>query len=144
MSGAAPETLHASAVAVGGRGVLITGASGSGKSALALDLISRGAVLVADDGVSVRALPEGGGLWMSAPAAIAGQIEARGIGILRLPATEARAAAVVTLDDTETARLPEARDIVIAGVTLPLFAKVESPAFPAMLLAYLSGERIAP
>ena len=43
-----PDTIHATTVAIGGRGVLISGPSGSGKSDLALRLIDRGAVLVAD------------------------------------------------------------------------------------------------
>ena len=46
--------LHASAVAIEGRAVLITGPSGSGKSGLALDIIALGARLVADDGVILR------------------------------------------------------------------------------------------
>ena len=44
-----PITVHASCVAVQGRGVLIRGASGAGKSALALQLMALGAKLVADD-----------------------------------------------------------------------------------------------
>ncbi len=56
MSGilAATTQLHASAVAVDGRGCLITGASASGKSTLALEMIALGAELVADDRVDVR------------------------------------------------------------------------------------------
>ena len=139
----AAEVLHASAVALGGRGLLITGRSGSGKSSLALDLISRGATLVSDDRTIATPRP-GGLLWLSAPATIAGRIEARGVGILALTAAEAPARLVVALDDTETSRLPEARETVIAGIALPLLRAVESAAFPAMLLACLSGERIVP
>ena len=43
------ETLHATTVSIGGRGVLIEGVSGAGKSDLALRLIDRGATLVSDD-----------------------------------------------------------------------------------------------
>ena len=137
------QTLHASAVAVAGRGLIILGASGSGKSSLALDLISRGACLIADDGVEVVRESDGA-LCLSSPAAIAGQIEARGVGLLTLPFTTARAYAAVTLDVAETARLPEAHETVIAGVTLPLLHKVEGPTFPAMLHAYLTGQRTDP
>ena len=137
------EVLHASAVALNGRGLLITGRSGSGKSSLALDLISRGATLISDDRTIATPRP-GGLLWLSAPAAIAGRIEARGVGLIALPKTEAPAALAVTLDETETARLPDARETVIAGVRLPLLHAVESPAFPAILLACLKGERIVP
>ena len=48
-----PDTIHASAVALGPVGLLIMGASGSGKSSLALELMARGAKLVADDQVVV-------------------------------------------------------------------------------------------
>ena len=49
-----PETiLHATCIAWQGRGVLIRGPSGSGKSALALGLMAHGAVLVADDRVKL-------------------------------------------------------------------------------------------
>lgn len=135
-----PLVLHASAVAVGASAILITGASGSGKSTLALQLIGLGAALVADDRVEVRVAP-GGGLRLSAPAPIRGLIEARGLGLLRAVPVRAMARAVVDLDGTETDRLPAPRETVIAGVRLPLIAKVESPAFPAMLLLYLQGER---
>ena len=138
-----PETLHASAVAVAGRGLLILGASGTGKSSLALELIARGATLVSDDGVQVQQTDQGG-LLLSPPAAIAGQIEARGVGLITLPYAPAQAFAAVTLDVVETARLPDRHETVIAGVALPLLHKVESPIFPAMLHAYLSGERTHP
>ena len=137
------QVLHASAVAVGGRGLLITGASGSGKSSLALQLIALGADLVADGGVVVTPRAEGG-LILSAPKAIRGQIEARGLGILAAEPVTALAVAVVDMDKVETDRLPERREIVIAGATLPLLRRVESPAFASMLHLYLIGSRIAP
>lgn len=80
----APDTLlHASAVAIGGRAVLITGPSGSGKSDLALRLIDRGARLVSDDYVSLRVVKS---LLLASPAPnIAGKIEVRGVGIVERP-----------------------------------------------------------
>lgn len=140
---AKPDILHATAVAVGARGLLITGASGSGKSTLALQLIALGATLVADDKVIVTPTAEGA-VRLSAPTATKGLIEARGLGLLRTDVTSAYVAAVVTLDETETRRLPQARETVIAGTPLPLLARVESAAFPAMLVAYLKGGRAAP
>lgn len=131
------EVLHASAVAFGPRALVIIGASGSGKSTLALQLIGLGATLIADDGVVCR--PVDGALYLSAPSTTSGRIEARGLGILASPVTKAQARAVVDLDATETARLPAPRETVIAGIVLPLFAKVESPAFPAMLRLWLEG-----
>jgi HPr kinase/phosphorylase len=119
MRDVAATQLHATAVAVDGRGCLITGASASGKSTLALEMIALGAQLVADDRVDVRRRV--GTLMLSAPATIAGLIEARGIGILRLPARdEAPLAVIVDLDEAERERLPEAprRDLLGAPCTL--------------------------
>lgn len=80
---AAPELLHATAIAINGQGVLLMGPSGSGKSDLALRLIDRGAVLISDDVVLVetaRPLP----ILRTAPN-IAGMIEVHGVGILKVP-----------------------------------------------------------
>ncbi|MEZ5768808.1 MAG: hypothetical protein R3D80_14935 [Paracoccaceae bacterium] len=83
---AASLVRHASAVALGagpgqaGFGVLIEGPSGSGKSALALQLIALGGALVADD--RTRIAPQGGWPWLHAPERLAGVIEARGVGLL--------------------------------------------------------------
>jgi len=71
--------IHGSCVARDGAGVLILGPSGMGKSDLALRLLSRGFVLIADDQVDIR-----DGI-VSAPKALAGLLEVRGLGIARLP-----------------------------------------------------------
>ena len=76
-------TIHASCVAIGDAGVLLRGPSGSGKSDLALRLIDQGAMLVADDMVVLTAMT-GGHLQAHAPAPLAGLLEVRGIGPLRL------------------------------------------------------------
>ena len=131
------QPLHASAVAFDGRGLLITGASSSGKSTLALQLVALGAVLVADDRVHLSARDEE--LWLAAPEPLKDRIEARGIGILTSPTSPARAHAVVDLNTVETARFPERRTLTLEGIDLPLLGKVESPAFPAMLRAYVIG-----
>ena len=83
--GKALTTLHASAAVVRGRGVLIRGASGSGKSSLLLALLDRDpeAVLIADDRVTLSA--EDGRLLASAPEEIAGLMEIRGVGVVRQP-----------------------------------------------------------
>jgi HPr kinase/phosphorylase len=75
---ATPLRLHASCAAHEGDGVLLLGPSGAGKSSLLLRLLDRGFVLVADDQVEIR------GDVASAPASLAGLIEVRGLGILRL------------------------------------------------------------
>jgi HPr kinase/phosphorylase len=133
--------LHASAVAVEGRGVLITGPSGSGKSSLALELIGMGASLVADDGVLLSRGPEGR-VIARAPAAIRGLIEARGVGLLRARAADdVPLALVVDLSQVESDRLPPERTTTLLGTELPLLHKVESPHFPAAIRQYLAAGR---
>ncbi len=115
----AATQLHGSAVAVGGCGCLITGRSASGKSTLAIEMLALGAELVADDRVDIRLAGER--LLLSAPAPIAGLVEARGVGILRLPArAEVPLALLVDLDEAERERLPEARRRKLLGVACPL------------------------
>ncbi len=102
---AAHTILHGSCVALDrDRAIVITGASGSGKSALALQLIALGARLVADDKTRVALC--GRALMASAPDTIAGLIEARGVGILRAdPMPEARLVLAVDMDREETDRI---------------------------------------
>jgi len=76
------EQIHATCIEVDGVGVLIRGASGSGKSDLALRLIDAGATLVADDRVDLRRV--GPDVSASAPHEIAGMLEVRGIGIVKM------------------------------------------------------------
>ena len=138
MGDGTPHVIHASAVAFGHAGLLITGKSGSGKSTLALQLMAIGAKLVADDRVELTPLAEGG-LRLSVPSAISGLIEARGFGVLSAEPVTAIARAVVDLNRIETARIPDPKEIVIASESLRCFGKVESPAFPAMLRLHLAG-----
>jgi HPr kinase/phosphorylase len=106
------QRLHGSCACRNGEAVLVIGPPASGKSDLILRLLCRGFDLVADDQVDVT---DG---VASAPAALAGLLEARGLGILRLPfAGSARLALVVELG-APVERLPEpARH---AGLDLPL------------------------
>jgi HPr kinase/phosphorylase len=114
--------IHATAVAIDGHGLLLRGASGSGKSDLALRLIDAGARLVADDRSEL--CRHGDTIIVRAPATIAGLIELRGLGIMRIEAlSEAPVALVADLvpaDDVE--RLPERRTEAILGLDLPLIA----------------------
>jgi HPr kinase/phosphorylase len=121
-SGAAGEAVvHASAVAVAGHGVLILGPSGAGKSALALELIAGGGVLIADDRVRLRR--EGAGLVASAPPAIAGLIEARSFGLLRVSAVaEARLLVAVDLGAAPAARLPHWGKFALLGAEVDLIS----------------------
>jgi HPr kinase/phosphorylase len=110
--------VHASAVAIGSAGVLIRGPSGAGKSDLVLRLIdSPGfgvgssllrASLIADDQVVVQR--DGNHLFLSPPPAIAGQMELRGIGIIKLShMSSAQLALVIDLaDEAAIERMPAA------------------------------------
>jgi HPr kinase/phosphorylase len=129
-------TVHASCVALAGRAALIRGAAGRGKSGLALRLIGLGAVLVADD--RTRLWRAGEAVMADAPDTIRGRIEARGLGILRLPAAGPQPLAlVIDLDHEETGRLPPLRETRIREAALPLVHGSAHAHFPAAILLYL-------
>lgn len=115
-----PETstqIHATCVALGGHGILLRGPSGSGKSDLALRLIAEaGARLVADD--QCRLTKRGGALIARAPAVGAGCIEARGLGLLRVPAASEVAVTLVLdlVPRAEQARVPQPDRLRLCGV----------------------------
>lgn len=113
------ETLHATSVAIDGRAVLLCGASGMGKSDLALRLIDRGAILISDDYTIIKWVD--GRLEATAPATITGKMEVRGIGLVDMPCIDfARVALVVDLaNDIDRMPLdPEMR--AMAGVDIPV------------------------
>lgn len=121
---AAPR-FNVTCVAVGGRGVLITGEPGVGKSALALALIDRGAVLVGDDGVLLE--PRAGALWAHPAPMIAGKLEIRGVGIVTLAAASAPLCLWLALG-AEPERLPEPVPARIEGFALPrLVMRADDP-----------------
>jgi RNase adaptor protein for sRNA GlmZ degradation len=130
--------LHATCVALGGAAVLLRGPSGAGKSDLALRLIADGARLVADDQVELWA--EDGRLLARAPAAIAGLMEVRGVGIVPAPALAA--APVELLADLVAApeRLPEPGVETILGVAIRRIELAPfEPSAPAKLRLALAG-----
>ena len=118
--------LHGTAVALrkgrAWRAVLLRGASGSGKSDLALRLIDAGARLVADDRTELRR--DGTRLIASPPATIAGRMEVRGVGIVPLAhvAECAVGLAVELVAPDRVERLPSAQSRAWLGVDLPLLA----------------------
>lgn len=128
--------LHGSCVAFGAAAVLVTGASGAGKSLTALRLLALGGTLVADDRVALRA--EGGRLLAAAPPAIAGLIEVRGAGLLRLPARgEAELRFLADLDAAPAGRLPPPLRAELLGVSLPVLALRGLPDAAALLAVLL-------
>lgn len=128
--------LHASCVQKNGRAVLLVGASGRGKSSLALQLMALGASLVSDD--RTRLWVERDVLLADAPETIRGMIEARGVGILNAKsAGPSSIELVIDLDHLETDRLPHPRETVLLGKRLPLIHALDQSYFPAAVLQLL-------
>jgi HPr kinase/phosphorylase len=117
-----PILVHATAIAIEGGAILLRGPSGSGKSDLGLRLIDGGARLVADDQAELRRA--GDHILVSAPAVIAGLIEVRGVGILRVDALDTAPLALLVdlVPSAEVARLPDTRFEEVLGLTIPLLA----------------------
>ncbi len=114
-----PETIHATAVALAGRAMLLLGPPGSGKSDLALRLVAAGWTLVADDRVVLAR--EGDALLASAPPRLAGLMEVRGLGIVAEPTRPASVALALDLA-RRPERFPDAETLDLAGVAVPLLA----------------------
>lgn len=143
------STIHASAVLVGAKAVLIRGPAGSGKSRLACELIEAGSTgtlpfarLVADDRAHVEG--HGGRLLVRPAPALAGLMEVRGLGIRRL-AHEPVAALALVVDlaaaDAERHPAPATGTATLAGVPLPRLAV--APGMPALplVLAWVTTKR---
>jgi HPr kinase/phosphorylase len=142
-------TIHASAVLVGARAALIRGPSGAGKSRLALDLIQAAhagslpfARLVADDRVHLEAAH---GRLLARPAeALAGLLEVRGAGVLRLAHEPcAMVGFVVDLAAEDAERLPQvrSRETEIHGILLPRLAVADGVAALPLLLAVITSSK---
>lgn len=109
---------QASCVAIAGRGVLIEGAPGSGKSSLALALIDRGAMLVGDDGVMLG--PQDGRLMAAPHPNTTGKLEVRNVGLVDMPVSSPVPVALVISLDAQAPRFIEsAAMITIGDVPLP-------------------------
>ncbi len=128
--------IHATCVAHGERAVLIRGASGRGKSGLALELLAMGAGLVSDDRTRLWRCADH--VMADAPEAIRGRIEARGIGILTLPCVGPQPLGLIVDMDRDVAeRLPPRHHEEVIGVELPCIGRVAQRHFPAAILLYL-------
>lgn len=135
--------LHASCVRWLERGLLLRGPSGSGKSMLVLRLLQAGAYLVADDAVEVEAR---GGVLLARATGGPAAVEARGLGIFRLCASDATPLhlLVETAGGAGDGRLPPVRRTAICGVDLATVAL--DPGRPdaiGALALVLLGQRIA-
>lgn len=128
--------VHATAVAIHGQGVLLTGASGSGKSDLAMRLIDRGAQLVCDDYCDI--IDEDDAPLIVAKPSIAGQIELRGVGILSMQHIARAPLACILQLDRMPERLPSDREFAeLAGWSVPTY-----PLAPFDASAAIKAERL--
>ncbi len=111
--------VHATTVEITGQGVLIRGPSGSGKSDLALRLMDGGAHLIADDQTELSL--EGGRVVARAPETIAGLLEVRGLGVVRVAhrAWAPLALVVDLMPEDAIERLPDPVFADFLGVTVP-------------------------
>ena len=145
--GASAPTIHATALVVHSplarapRGVLVTGPSGSGKSAFALALMDewraagRFAALVADDRTVLAA--RNGRLIAAVPPALAGLVEVRGLGLRRVPhATSAVMHLHVALG-RPSERMPDPAASCFHGVEVPRIVAANAPAALPLLRARL-------
>lgn len=136
--------IHATTVARHGPGgwvgVMLRGPSGAGKSDLALRLMATGWRLVSDDYSHVWA--SGGAVHATAPATIAGRIEARGLGIVEVPRLwVAPIALVVDCVTGMVERMPGTAWAEVAGIALPLLTLDTRPA-SAVETVRLAVERL--
>ena len=117
-----PLLVHATAVAIDAHAVLLRGSPGAGKSDLGLRLIDAGAVLIADDQCELRRA--GSVIVVRAPATIAGLLEVRNVGILRVDTLpEAPLALIADLVAREgLERVPEPRVEMVLGIAVPSIA----------------------
>jgi HPr kinase/phosphorylase len=136
------STIHASAVLVGPKAVLIRGSAGAGKSRLVWELLHSAlpfSRLVADDRAHVEACA--GRLLVRPAPALAGLLEVRGLGIRRLP-HEAVAAVALVVDlaaaDADRLPAPGAETTTIEGIGLPRLRVAAGTAALPPVLAFLT------
>ncbi|MCC5987612.1 MAG: HPr kinase/phosphatase C-terminal domain-containing protein [Pararhodobacter sp.] len=128
-------------------GLALIGPAGAGKSSLALALINAGAQLVGDDRLHVFA--RGSTLFARPPRSIAGLIEQRGLGPLRLGFLRlARLRLIIDLSEPESRRLPHPDEHRLCGIKLPcLRAPVTGSTalatFPFAVRQYMCGSAMA-
>jgi len=121
------ENVHGTCITIKGHGVLLMGASGSGKSDCALRLLDAGAMLISDDRTILTADAATGQLVASSPAPIKGLMEIRGIGVVRWESVD-EAPLRLVISATDSAAVPRMPDLqandssaTFAGITVPRF-----------------------
>lgn len=142
----AAETIHGSCVVIGEAGLLIRGESGAGKSTLAREILlqagreGRFGRLVSDD--RTRLAARHGRLLASAVPPLAGCIEVRGTGIVKLPFEGAAVVRLVVDLCEDSSRYPGAEDatVILCGVPLPRIFSQRGAFLTDLVLGRLSGD----
>lgn len=119
MSRVSSSPYHGTAVDFGNGGVFIRGASGSGKSDLALRLLTAGGRLVGDDQIHLQARQ--GRLFAFPVDILRGMIEVRGVGLLKLSFADMTHVRLVIdlVAREEVPRLPDWAEIPLEGIMVP-------------------------
>lgn len=133
------QQLHGNCLAIGEIGILLRGKPGVGKSDLTLRLIEDGGLLVADDRVDLER--DGDTVYASAPLALSGLMEVRGLGILRFGFRERvqLRAVIDLLSAASEDRLPEQRFTEVMGMMLPCFQIDPGSASAVIKVTLVSG-----
>jgi len=136
-----PILIHGSTIEIKGKAVLISGKSGMGKSSLALQLMDRGGLLVADDQTLISF--EEKELVTRAPASIQGMMEVRGIGICTFPFQESSplSLCVEICEEKTLERLPERLFIEYYGIQVPLLKLEKADPLGAIKVELRLGKR---
>lgn len=141
-----PANIHGTAILVGNTGLLFLGPSGIGKSALAFNCMAAArplnlqAALIADDRVLVSR--SANGILAECPPSIAGLMEIRGTGIVRMPHVPSAPihCAVLPADPAKAVRLPDddERVGIAEGMELPVVRMLNTAGNPlAIIMAKL-------
>ena len=129
---------NVTAISIEGRGLLIAGESGAGKSSLALALIDRGATLIGDDGIVID--DESGHPLAQPPRTTRGLLEVRNVGLVELATTEAPIALVLQLT-TLAPRYPmELATTTLGGVGIPVLLFRPGDATQALRAEFALGK----
>ena len=133
------QNIHATCVNIKSKGILILGDSGSGKSDLALRLITLfSAKLVSDDRTEIQ--KDNSCLKACSPEILKGLLEVRGVGIIKTESMkETKVDLVIKLTSEKPERMPEIKEYEINGIKLPLFyLNPFEVSAPSKVLAMLS------
>ncbi|MEI7667569.1 MAG: HPr(Ser) kinase/phosphatase [Erysipelotrichaceae bacterium] len=141
----APTTnIHGVLLSVYGKGVLMTGDSGIGKSETALELIRKGHILVADDQVDVYKIHNY--VFGKAPELLIGMLEIRGIGVIDV-AKMFGASSIMSKNDIDLIvhleQWDDTKDYARLGIEEELYLDILNIKIPKVIIPIREGRNIA-